>query len=150
VHSVIVQIKGNDMRYFFVLATAFFSLHSLSQDKIPSKSEFDSIMMNAVKQMNSQMSGVKIDDYTTLKFVTYDLNPPLFSYFYSTSALAALKQSSLNKVQIDAMKKFNINKTCSSNFKPLMKPYNFKVSHVFEDSNSGKILHKLTVSHLDC
>jgi hypothetical protein len=138
------------MRCLFFLSILVVSFNSISQDKIPSKLEFDSIMRNAVRQVNAQISGLKIDEYTALKFVTYDSSPPLFSYFYNTSALTVLKQSSLNQMQIDEMKKFNVNKTCSSNFKSLMKPYNLKVAHVFEDVNSGKVIYKLTVSHLDC
>lgn len=34
---------------------------------IPPKAELDAIIQNAAKQMNSQMSGLRIDDYTTLK-----------------------------------------------------------------------------------
>jgi len=74
----------------------------------------------------------------------------LFTYFYKTSTLAVLKQSSLTQTQINEMRKVNINKTCSTNFKPLMKPYNFKVAHVFEDAVTGRIIYKLTISHLDC
>jgi hypothetical protein len=133
---------------FFVLVAL--SLNSFAEDKIPSKSEFDAVMQNAVRQMNAQMQGTKIDEYTTLKFVSYDLNPPLFSYFYTSNVLVALKQDNLGRAQIDAMKKYNITKTCSTKFKPLMKPYNFKVSHIFEDKSSGKVIYKLTVSYLDC
>jgi hypothetical protein len=133
---------------FFILAA--FTINSIADDKIPSKSEFDAVMQNAVKQMNAQMAGTKVDEYTTLKFVTYDLNPPLFSYFYTSTTLTVLKQDNLNQMQTDAIKKFNTTKTCSTRFKPLMKPYNFKVAHIFEDKNSGKIIYKLTVSHLDC
>ena len=96
------------------------------------------------------MAGVKIDEYTNLKFVTYDVNPPLFSYFYTSYSFAILKQDTLNGAQIEAMKSFNTSKTCLSEFKPLMKPYNLKVAHIFEDKNSGKVFYKLTVSHLDC
>ena len=96
------------------------------------------------------MSGTKIDEYTNLKYVTYDVNPPLFTYFYISSSLVVLKQDSFNQVQIDAMRKFNVTKTCSTQFKPLMKPYNLKVAHIFEDKNTGKLIYKLTISYLDC
>lgn len=138
------------MKHIFILLLFSFAFDINANDKIPSKSEFDAIMQNAVKQMNAQMAGVKIDEYTNLKFVTYDVNPPLFSYFYTSSSFAVLKQDTLNSAQIEAMKSFNTSKTCSSRFKALMKPYNFKVSHTFEDKNSGKVIYKLTVSHLDC
>ena len=138
------------MKYSSFLFIAALSFNSYAEDNIPSKSEFDSVMLNAAKQTNAQMTGTKIDEYTTLKFVTYDSSPPLFSYFYVSNALSFLKQDKLNQTQIDAMKNFNVTKTCSTKFKPLMKPYNFKVAHIFEDKNSGKIIYKLTVSHLDC
>ena len=124
--------------------------NAYAQEKIPSKSELDAIMISAVKQMNAQMAGVRIDEYTNLKFVTYDLNPPLFNYFYTSNALTVLKQNNLTQAQMEALKKFNIAKTCSSQFKPLMKPYNLKVSHTLEDKDSGKIIYKLNVTYLDC
>jgi hypothetical protein len=138
------------MRCSSLFILAALSINSFANDKIPGKAEFDAIMLNAAKQANAQMTGTKIDEYTTLKLVTYDSNPPLFSYFYISNALTILKQDKLNQTQIDAMKISNTNKTCSSKFKPLMKPYNFKVAHIFEDKNSGKIFYKLTVSHSDC
>jgi hypothetical protein len=126
----------------------FFVVSANGQEKIPSTAELDSVMQNAVRQMNSQMTGTKVDDYTTLKFVTYDMNPPMLSYFYSSNVLSVLGLATLNKNQIEAMKKVNVNKACS--FKLLMKPYGFKVAHIFSDSNSGKIIYKLTVSYSDC
>lgn len=117
---------------------------------IPTKSELDAVMQNAAKQMNSQMSGLKIDEYTTLKYVTYDTTPPLFTYFYSSSALSVTNQQSLTNVQIAAMNQYNINKTCSSKFKGLMKPYNLKVAHILEDSKTGKNFYKQTVAAIDC
>jgi len=138
------------MKYIFILLFYSQIFNVSAEDKIPGKSELDTVMQNAVKQSNAQMSGTKIDEFTSLKFVTYDLNPPLLSYFYTSSALTALKQDNLNQMQIDVMKKFNVTKTCSSPFKPLMKPYNLKIAHVFEDKNTGKVFYKLTVSHLDC
>jgi len=124
--------------------------NAYAQEKIPSKSELDAVMINAVKQVNAQMAGVRIDEYTNLKFVTYDLNPPLFTYFYTSSVISVDKKEALSQLQIDALRKFNISKTCSTQFKPLMKPYNLKIAHVFEDKNSGKIIYKLIVTHLDC
>ena len=138
------------MRNLILFLGCIFALNINADNKIPSKSEFDTIMFNAVKQMNKQMSGTKIDEFTNLKFVTYDLNPPLFSYFYTSTVFDLTKQSSLNSEQVDAMKKFHITKTCSSQFKPLMKPYNFRVAHIFEDKPTGKVIYKLTVSHNDC
>jgi hypothetical protein len=117
---------------------------------IPPKAELDAIMQNAVKQMNTQMSGLKIDEYTTLRYVTYDTTPPLFTYFYSSSALSVTNQQTLTNAQLAAMNLYNINKTCTSKFKVLMKPYNLKVAHIMEDSKTGKNFYKLTVTATDC
>ena len=132
------------------LLILLFFFSNANAEKIPSKSELDAVMQNAAKQMNSQMSGLKVDEYTTLKYVSYDTTPPLFTYFYSSSALSATKQQSLTNAQLTAMNQFNINKTCTSNFKALMKPYSLKVAHIMEDSKTGKNFYKLTVSHADC
>ena len=134
-----------------VLICIFLSMSSfLAAQNIPSKSELDAVMQNAAKQMNSQMSGLKVDEYTILKYVSYDTTPPLFTYFYSSSALSATSQQSLTNAQLAAMNLFNINKTCTSNFKALMKPYNLKVAHIMEDSKTGKNFYKLTVTNADC
>jgi hypothetical protein len=138
------------MKKFLILFIFSHILSISAENKIPSKSELDSVMLNAVKQFNEQLAGLKIDEYTNIKYVTYDKNPPLFTYFYTTTALSYLKKDSLDQAQKDAMRKFNIPKTCSSQMKPLMKPYNLKVDHIFEDKNTGKVIYKLTVSHLDC
>jgi hypothetical protein len=137
-----------EMKAFFVLfmLVAEFS----AAEGIPSKTELDAVMQNAVKQMNAQMSGLRIDDYTTLKYVTYDTTPPLFTYFYSSSALSVTKQQSLTNAQLAAMKLFNINKTCTSKFKVLMEPYNLKVAHIMEDAKTGKNFYNLTVTSIDC
>jgi hypothetical protein len=135
-------------KFYLMCALLFINAHA--QEKIPSKSELDAVMINAVKQMNAQMAGVRIDENTNFKYVTYDLNPPLFSYVYTSNALSVLKQENFTQAQMEALKKFNTAKTCSSQFKPLMKPYNLKVAHVFEDKNNGKIIYKLNVTYLDC
>jgi hypothetical protein len=141
----IARIEMRLLAVFLLLITEISSAQN-----IPPKAELDAVMQNAVKQMNSQMSGLKVDEYTTLKFVAYDTTPPLFTYFYSSSALSVTNQQSLTNAQIAAMNLFNINKTCTSNFKVLMKPYNLKVAHIMEDSKTGKNFYKLTVSHADC
>lgn len=138
------------MKNFLIVVLALLSLNSLAKDKIPSKAEFDALMLNAVRQMNTQLGGMKIDNYTILKFVVYDLNPPLLTYVYSSTELIVLKQDKLNQAQIDAMRKYNISKTCATQMMPLMEPYNFKIAHRFEDGKSGKVIYKLTVSHHDC
>jgi len=141
----IARIEMRLLAVFLLLITEMSSAQN-----IPPKVELDAVMQNAVKQMNSQMSGLKVDEYTTLKYVSYDTTPPLFTYFYSSSALSATNQQSLTNAQLAAMNLFNINKTCTSNFKALMKPYSLKVAHIMEDSKTGKNFYKLTVTHADC
>jgi hypothetical protein len=133
------------IKYFFLI----FPTLGIAEG-LPSKSELNAVMQNTVKQMNAQMSGLKIDEYTTLKYVTYDSTPSLFTYFYSSSALSVTNQQTLTIAQITALNQYNINKTCTSKFKGLMKPYNLKVAHILEDSKTGKNFYKLTVSALDC
>ncbi len=143
---MLVESKCNHWKFILIFAMSA----SVAAEGIPPKAELDAVMQNAVKQMNSQMSGLKVDEYTTLKFVAYDTSPPLFTYFYSSSALSVTNQQSLTNAQIAAMNQFNINKTCTSNFKALMKPYSLKVAHIMEDSKTGKNFYKLTVAAKDC
>ena len=132
------------------LMIALFIVCNAHAQNIPPKSEMDNAIKNMVKQFNSQMSGLKVDEFTTVKFLTYDSSPPLLTYFYSSSALSATNQQSLTNAQLAAMNLFNINKTCTSNFKALMKPYSLKVAHIMEDSKTGKNFYKLTVTSIDC
>ena len=132
------------------LIIALFFVCNAHAQNIPPKSEMDNAIKNMVKQFNSQMSGLKVDEFTTVKFLTYDSSPPLLTYFYSSSALSATNQQSLTASQLVAVNQFNINKTCTSNFKIFMKYYSLKVAHFMEDSKTGKNFYKLTVTHADC
>ena len=132
------------------LMIALFIVCNAHAQNIPPKSEMDNAIKNMVKQFNSQMSGLKVDEFTTVKFLTYDSTPPLLTYFYSSSALGATNQQSLASAQLAATNQFNINKTCTSNFKIFMKHYSLKVAHIMEDSKTGKNFYKLTVTHADC
>jgi hypothetical protein len=137
------------MKFIAIVLIASFALAANAQNSIPSKSEVDAVLQNAVKKANAQMSGSKVDEYTTLRFLTYDVNPPLLSYFYATSVMRDTNQSSLNQSQIDAIRNFNINKSCST-YGLIMKHYNLRVAHIFDDSYTGKPIYKITVSRMDC
>lgn len=141
----IARIEIRLLAVFLLLITEISSAQN-----IPPKNELDAIMQNADKQMNSQMPGLKIDEYTTLKYVAYDTTPPLFTYFYSSTTLSVTNQQTLTNAQLAAMNLYNINKICTSKFKVLMKPYNLKVAHVMEDAKTGKNFYKLTVTSVDC
>jgi hypothetical protein len=137
-------------RFLSLYIFCSFVTNAIAKEGIPSKIEFDSIMINAVKQMNAQMAGQKTDEYTIFKFITYDKNPPMITYFLSSNPSSVPNMNKFDKSQTDAMAKFNILKTCASPFRVFMKPYGLKVSHIFENGHTGLVLFKLTVSHSDC
>lgn len=133
---------------FFIITSL--TSNAIANDKIPTKAEFDSLMTNAAKQFNEQMGGQKIDEFTNFKLITYDKNPPLFTYFYSSNPFSMPNINKLDKSQTEAMTKYHIQKTCASPFRVFMKPYGLKVAHRFENGHTGLTLFKLTVSHSDC
>jgi hypothetical protein len=149
VNSPALFLRNNPLRTLF-LSLLFYVGHSLSNDLILSKSDFRNLMINTVKSVNSQFAGLKVDEHTTLKFVTYDQRLNIYTYVYSSNIMSHLNQSILSAQQKDVMKKYHINKTCTSEFAPLLKPYNFKVSHSFQDKISGKVIYNLTISDADC
>lgn len=123
---------------------------TLQADPLPSKAMLDEVMRGVAKQTNDNLAGTKVDEFTKLKFVTYDANPPVFSYFYLSDIKASRGRLPLTTQQIVAMDEFHINKTCTSNFKGLLKAYNFKVAHIFEDVSSGKTFYKISVNESHC
>ena len=137
------------MRFILIILFALFASTAKAQSNIPSKSEVDAVMQNAVKKTNAQMSGSRVDEYTTLRYLTYDVNPPLLSYFYATSVMRDTNQNSLSQSQIDAIRNFNINKSCAA-YGIIMKHYNLRIAHIFDDSYTGKPIYKITVSRMDC
>lgn len=137
------------MRFISIILFALFAFAANAQNSIPSKTEVDAVMQNAVKQANTQMSGSRVDEYTTLRFLTYDVNPPLLSYFYATSVMRDTNQNLLSQSQIDAIRSFNINKSCAT-YGLIMRQYNMRVAHIFDDSYTGKPIYKITVSRMDC
>lgn len=111
------------------------------------KAEVDAVMTKAAKQANEQLVGMKVDEYTRIRFIGFDKKVPVYIYVYSTS----IGVNKLNAEQIRAMNVFHINKSCGSKFRPLMKnPYNLKVSHAFEDMLTGKTIYKITIGDKDC
>jgi hypothetical protein len=142
-----INIVINFFGFFIIIS---FVSNTIAQDRIPTKAEFDSLMTNAAMQMNAQMGGQKIDEFTNFKFITYDKIPPLFTYFYSSNPFSMPNINKLDKNQTEAMAKYHISKTCASPFRVFMKPYGLKVAHRFENGHTGLTLFKLTVSHSDC
>jgi hypothetical protein len=118
--------------------------------KIPTVTEFNAVMLNAIKVSKDQLWGSKVDNYTTLNAITYDEKVPLFSYHYTTNVLQSLKQDVISQNQIDAMNKFHLGKTCDSKFQIFMKVYGLKIKHFFTDAVSGKRVYEITISGKDC
>jgi hypothetical protein len=111
------------------------------------KAEVDAVMTKAAKQANEQLAGMKVDEYTRIRFIGFDKKGPVFIYVYSSSIGA----DRLNEPQKRTMDVFHINKTCGTKFRPLMKhPYNLKVSHAFEDIRTGKTVYKIIIGNKDC
>jgi hypothetical protein len=141
-------IKSKSSQFISIgILLLFMAYHQSYASDASEKAEVDAVMTKAAKQANEQTSGMKVDEYTRIRFVGFDKNVPVFMYLYSTS----IGTDKLNAEQKMAMDVFHINKTCGSNFRPLMKnPYNLKVSHEFEDIRTGKTIYKITVVSKDC
>lgn len=131
----------------FIIAT---HQNALAQQKLPPRSEVDAVLANAARQGNTQLSNTKVDDDTTLVMMTYDKGVPLFAYHYRTMVTKRLGRKNLNSSEINAMRVFHKEKTCSSHFKGLMLAYGLEVAHVFEDGTNGKNLLTLTYKGSDC
>jgi hypothetical protein len=136
------------MKKIFII---LFILSNANAEVIPPKSDLDAVMQRVVKDFNSQMSGFKTDKFnTSVKYVTYDATPPLFTYIYTSSALSILNQKSLNQAQVTALNQDSIKKTCTDKVKVFMQHYNLKVAHVMEDSKTEVKFYAYTVSAKDC
>lgn len=121
-----------------------------AQGKTPPRAELDAALENAVRQANSQLANTKIDDYTTLIFMTYDKGTPVFSYHYRTFITKSLGRNSLAASEKEIMREYHREKTCSSHFTVPMRVYGLHVSHLFEDGTTGKPLLSLTYRWADC
>lgn len=136
------------LRYLGFLILYFFTFHAFAKDGIPSKAEFDAMMVKTVKQLNEQMSGKKIDEGTMLKFVKYDKAEPLFTYFYTSTAPIDFNIKPSDE-QVAKMKRYYVPNTCST-LGRFMKQYNLKVAHIVEGEKTGRTFIKVTVSYVDC
>jgi hypothetical protein len=121
-----------------------------AQEKWPTRSEVDAMFENVARQANSQMSGTKIDEYTTLRAVSYDKAVPVFSYLYASTVSAKTGRLNLNGAERQAMSTYHQTKTCGTHFRPFMKAYGLRVTHIFEDQRTGSHLITLTYSGKDC
>lgn len=129
----------------------FMACHQSYASDESEKAEVDAVMINAAKQANEQLVGTKVDEYTKIRFIGFDRKVPVYIYLYSTNIMSKFGANKINSEQKRAMDVFHINKTCGTNFRPLMKnPYNLKVSHEFEDMHTGKTIYKITIANKDC
>lgn len=118
---------------------------------VTDKEEFDEAMHYAEKKFNAQMSGVKIDSMTTIRFAVYSENASLFGYHYLVDYFKTTGLKKLSKKHFDEVKNFNTNKTCSTEWIiTFMKQFNLKVSHSFTDAETGVSLAKIIVTPKDC
>lgn len=143
---MIIKTKSSQFVSFGILLL-FMACHQSYASDESEKAEVDAVMIKAAKQANEQLVGMKVDEYTKIRFIGFDKKVPVYIYVYSTS----IGIDQLNAEQKRAMDVFHINKTCGTNFRPLMKnPYNLKVSHEFEDMRTGKTIYKITIGNKNC
>lgn len=151
--------KGKSMREKFKFGTYIFvgvifllmASHQSHASDESDKAEVDAGMISASKQANDQLVGTKVDEYTKIRYIGFDKKIPVYIYVYSTSIMSKLGSDQISSEQKRAMDVFHINKTCGTNFRPLMNnPYNLKVSHEFEDSRTGKLVYKIIIGSRDC
>ena len=119
-------------------------------EKRPTIEDMHRLLENTARQVNTQMSNTRIDDYTTLKFVSYDKGVPIFTYYYSSSALQVIGKPKLDEAARKAMYESNREKTCSSFFSPFMRVFGLKVSHRFENIATGRLMIDVILSGKDC
>lgn len=123
----------------------------IAQDKrVASRVEVDKTLNDVVRQFNAKMAGTKVDEITVVKFMAYDESVPMLSYLYGSSYFANTGKRALSSEHAQAVKHFNIEKTCSSEFKQLMGSYGLQVVHSFSDSTTGRNLLDVRVTFRDC
>lgn len=118
--------------------------------KPPTIEDMHRLLENAARQANSQISNTKLDDYTTLKLMTYDRGVPVMTYHYTSSALQAIGARELNAAARQAMFDHHRSRTCGTQFAPFMRMFGLKVAHRFEDVATGKEVITVTISGKDC
>jgi len=133
-----------------VLLSAFAGNAHSQQGKRPTIEDMHRLLDNAARQANTQMSNTRLDDFTTLKIMTYDRGVPAMTYHYTSSALQASAAREFNDAAKRAMVDHHKSKTCGTQFVPFMRVFGLRVAHRFEDTISGKELMTITVTGKDC
>jgi hypothetical protein len=116
----------------------------------PTIEDMHRVLENAAQEANKQLANTRLDDYTTLKFMTYDRRAPVMTYHYASTALQITGQKSLNAAARNAMNEYHRAKTCSTQFVPFMRVFGLKVAHRFEDAATGLEMITVTVKSADC
>jgi hypothetical protein len=116
----------------------------------PTKADIDALLTNAAKELNSQLANTRIDDHTTFKLATYDKPLPLFAYTYTTTYLASQKRVSYSQAERENLRRVHRDKTCGTQFAPLMRAYGLQVEHRFEDSRNGLQVLSMVFKSADC
>jgi hypothetical protein len=139
------------LRSLFALFVAAWAQPTIAQPPgVPTKLEVDAILLTAVREANSQLANTRLDDHTTFKAATYDKAVPLFVYSYSTSYLASQKRAAYSQAEIENLRQLHRDKTCGSQFAPLMWAYGLQVEHRMEDRRNGLQVLSLVFKSSDC
>ena len=140
-----ISRKATLTALLLIIATA-----SAQTDKRPTIEDMHQILENAARDANRQLANTRIDDFTTLKLMTYDRGVPVMTYHYTSSALKATGQKSMTSATRKAMIDHHRAKTCSTQYVPFMRVFGLKVAHRFEDVASGLEMITVTVQASDC
>lgn len=141
----------NLSQIIFSIALSAMATAAIGQSRpIPPRSELDATMNNMVREFNSKMSGTSVDEQTKIKLMTYDAATPTLGYLYSTRHFAKTGKRTIDAEYARTLRSFHVEKTCSSNFKALMKNYGLEIVHSFADENTGKNLIEIRVKPTDC
>ena len=128
-----------------MLTTALqvFALSSKDREAI---AIFDDNFKKIAIQMNEQLGGTKLDEFTRLKFVFYSSEEKTFLFRHSINGIA-----SLSKVQKNALYQQTLNRICSTNILvPLTDTLGFRIRHVYESETTGLRLFEADFQYRDC
>jgi hypothetical protein len=136
---------------FFLIAICLlcFQANGRTSD-FPPKSEFHNMMADTAIKLNQQMSGVKVDDWTSLTSTLYSDKSTKLFYFYRSRILQAFNVDKLTLEQAQKLKKFHLAKTCSLPQASAMPVYDFKIEHVYSDEVSGREIYRQLITYRDC
>lgn len=119
-------------------------------DGAPAVEEMHRVLENAVRQASPQLANTRVDEYTTVKFVSYDRTVPVFTYHYATTWLNATGKQHYSDAERQILYEYHRTKTCRTQFVPLMRGSGLRVAHRFEDATTGKVLISMVFRGSDC